>query len=129
MLTIPNYHPVSYRPNFKCKLPASNVNELTSSSKKLLDNIYRIMKSNSPKSVPNIPVRSKRFADGSFVELQNKSQALNIKYLRMNRRPVEMNIKQDGSIEYNNNLTEDLNGIIEKYIPDIIEREQFKYIM
>lgn len=125
MLTIQNYQPKYNSPNFRCK-PIGNVSELSQSSQKLLQDIMRMVK--AAKKIPTQVVRSKRFADGSFVELQGKTEGLNVKYLRMNQRPMELDIKQNGNIEYKNKLSGDLNNLIEKYFPDIIEREQYRYI-
>ena len=129
MLTVQNYQPINYKPSFRCKVAnATNVNELSQTSKKLLQDIYKLIKSEKTSATSSQIMRSKRFADGSFVELQGSNKGLNLKYMRMNQRPAELDINLNGTIEYKNKLSTDLNELIEKYIPDIIEREQCRYI-
>lgn len=85
--------------------------------------IYPVLK----EKMPNI-YRSKRFMDGSFVEIKRSGQpsnsGINLRYMRMNQRPVELDINANGDIKrmysYQNQVNVD--NIVEKYFPDIIER-------
>jgi len=129
MLTIQSYQPLKYRQNFKCRPSANNVKELSQSSQRLLYDAAKLAKSESADTASRA-MRSRRFADGSFLELKNGADnAITLKYLRMNQKPNEVAIKPNGEIEYKNKLSTDLNSLIERYIPDIIEREQFKYMI
>ena len=122
MLTIQPY--MNYSTGFRAK-SSSRSKELTNTSKTLIKDVYNLISSN-PRSKADT-YRSKRFIDGSFVELQSADYAnsgLSLKYMRMNQRPVEMNINPKGDVTGNNVNSLDVNGIIEKYFPDIIERLQ-----
>jgi len=129
MLNIQSYRPVKYRQNFKCRPSVNNVQELSQSSQRLLRDVAKLVKPESVSSAPRA-MCSKRFADGSFLELQNNpDNTLTLKHLQMNQRPGEITIKADGNIEYKNKLSTDLNSLIERYIPNIIEREQFDRVL
>ena len=126
MLTIQPY--MNYSTGFRAK-SSSRSKELTNTSKTLIKDVYNLISSN-PRSKADT-YRSKRFIDGSFVELQSADYAkkgLSLKYMRMNQRPVEMNINPMGDVTGNNVNSLDVNGIIEKYFPDIIERLQYSAI-
>lgn len=122
MITVQPYQSYSYKPNFKGG--NKNVKELSETSQALIKDILSLFESSSNDQRASI-YRSKRFLDGSFIEIKPyKSYAdkgINIRYMRMNQRPAEMNIGANGKIK-NNNTSLDVNNIVEKYFPDIIER-------
>lgn len=118
MLTIQAYQPKNNM-SFTCK--PKNINELSKVSQTLIKDVADLS------SKRNGICRSRRFTDGSFLEVQkdNSRKTLQLKLLRMNQRPVEMNIKPDGAIECTPKKQGlDINNIIEKYFLDIIEKAQ-----
>ncbi len=134
MLMIQPYHHYS-RPGFKgvkgvkgikgIKEVNSTAGTLTERSQSLVKNILKLMEENDGTKI----YRSKRFLDGSFIEIrQNKTikdKGVNIKYMRMNQRPVEMYVGTDGEIRNSRQSSLNVNSIIEKYFPDIIERSVY----
>ncbi len=137
MLTIQPYQTMNYsnRTSFGCKTTATNVKELSEASQKLIKDVMELVKADNKNTIypvlkekmPNI-YRSKRFMDGSFVEIKRSGQpsnsGINLRYMRMNQRPVELDINANGDIKrmysYQNQVNVD--NIVEKYFPDIIER-------
>ena len=124
MLTVSNYQPINYnKPNFKGKNEAiKNVYQLSESSQILLRGINNLIQDSKTGDV----YRSRRFIDGSFVEVENKKTALLMRLLKRNKRPQEIEIENDGNIEYKNKLETNINTIFEKYFPDILEKRLFK---
>lgn len=128
MLMIQPYHHYN-RPGFKGVKGVKGVNStagtLTERSQSLVKNILKLMEENDGTKI----YRSKRFLDGSFIEIrQNKTikdKGVNIKYMRMNQRPVEMYVGTDGEIRNGRQSSLNVNSIIEKYFPDIIERSVY----
>ncbi len=133
MLTIQSYQTMNYsnRTSFGCKTTATNVKELSVASQKLIKDVIELVKADNKNTIypvlkekmPNI-YRSKRFMDGSFVEIKPSNSGINLRYMRMNQRPVELDINAKGDIKrmysYQNQVNVD--NIVEKYFPDIIER-------
>lgn len=121
MLTVSNYQPINYnKPNFKGKKEAiKNIYQLSESSQILLRDIIKDSKTGDV-------YRSKRFIDGSFVEVENKKSALLMRLIKKNKRPQEIEIENNGNIEYKNKLETNINTIFEKYFPDILEKRLFK---
>lgn len=136
MLRIQPYQTMnSNRTSFGCKTTAQNVKELSVASQKLIKDVMELVKADSKNTVypilkekmPNI-YRSKRFMDGSFVEVKRSNrptiEGISLRYMRMNQRPVELEINESGDIKrkytYQNQVNVD--NIVEKYFPDIIER-------
>ncbi len=124
MIKVQPYQSYSYKPNFKGH---KNVKELSETSQALIKDIFRLFE-NSSNGPRRTIYRSKRFLDGSFIEVQPYKSYLdngiNVKYMRMNRRPAEMNIGTNGQIK-NHSTSINVNNIVEKYFPDIIERSLY----
>lgn len=70
--------------------------------------------------------QSKRFIDGSFLEVQRENTIdFLIRLMQINKKPISMNVGSNGSVESKN------NGLIEKvqkYLLNILEEEQVKDI-
>lgn len=125
MLTVPNYQPINIscnNLNFKGKSEAiKNTQQLSMSSQLLLRDINNLIKNSKTGDI----YRSKRFMDGSFVELENRNTTLFMRLLKKNQQPQEIKIERDGKIEYKNKLKTNINAIFEKYFPNILEKKMF----
>ena len=124
MLTISNYQPINYnKTNFKGKTEQiKNVYQLSESSQILLRDINKIIQDSKIGDV----YRSKRFIDGSFVEVENRKSNFFMRFIEKNKRPQEFKIEDNGNIDYKYKTKTNLNTIFEKYFPDIIEKSLFK---
>ena len=113
MLTVQSYQPISNRYNYNPAMKSGM--ELSSKSKLLVQAIKDIFSTQK-----DAVMRSKRFNDGSFVEIQNSGNGIFIKYMRINQKPVEVHVTPNNKISAPNNQINP-NLIIEKYIPDAID--------
>lgn len=133
MLTIKPYQNINSNTMFGCKSNKKNIKELSETSQKLIESALKVITGEDLKTKNTLFNRlendifcSKRFIDGSFMEIksnpQSKKEGLRIRLLQINKKPVEMNVDSNGDIESSQIKKLNLNSIFEKYLPDILAR-------